>query len=84
MIKWNDLDLCYNESDPQVSSCLVFLQTTRPLCSQQRLNMGPEETDGEDSTSPGLIPLAELAGTLKTTQSALTCGLSSRVKRVYI
>lgn len=45
---------------------------------------GPEETDGEESTSPGLIPLAELAGTLKTTQSALTCGLSSRVKRVYI
>jgi len=44
---------------------------------------GPEETDGDES-SPGLIPLSELAGTLKTTQSALTCGLSSRVKRVYI
>jgi len=44
---------------------------------------GPEEADGEDECSPGLIALAELAGTLKTTQSALTCGLSSRVKRVY-
>jgi len=44
---------------------------------------GPEETDGDES-SPGLISLAELASTLNTTQSALTCGLSSRVKRVYI
>ena len=44
---------------------------------------GPEETSGEED-GPGLIPLAELASTLKTTQSALTCSLSSRVKRVYI
>ena len=45
---------------------------------------GPEETDVEEC-GDGLVPLAELAGTLKTTQSALTCGLDKfRVRRELV
>ena len=45
---------------------------------------GPEETNvGE--CGDGLVPLAELAMTLKTTQSALTCGLDNfRVQRQLV
>lgn len=42
---------------------------------------GPEEASVEEC-GDGLVPLAELAATLKTTQSALTCGLDKlRVQR---
>ena len=42
---------------------------------------GPEN---DDIDSEGLVSLADLASTLKTTQSALTCGLSLlRVQRQY-
>jgi len=45
---------------------------------------GPEETNVEEC-GDGLVPLAELAGTLKTTQSALTCGLDKlRVQRQLV
>lgn len=45
---------------------------------------GPEETDVEEC-GDGLVPLAELAGTLKTTQSVLTCGLDKfRVRRELV
>jgi len=42
---------------------------------------GPlDENDGD-----GLVPLAEIAAKLKTTQSALTCGLNKiRVSRQYV
>jgi len=43
---------------------------------------GPEEME---ACGDGLIPLAELAATLKTTQSALTCGLDKlRVQRQLV
>ena len=45
---------------------------------------GPEDTDVEEC-GDGLVPLAELAATLKTTQSALTCGLDKlRVQRELV
>ena len=47
---------------------------------------GPEQMEFEECGSgSGLVPLAELATLLKTTQSALTCGLDKiRVRRDYI
>jgi len=45
---------------------------------------GPEETN-VDECGDGLVSLAELAATLKTTQSALTCGLDKlRVQRQLV
>ena len=45
---------------------------------------GPEETNVEEC-GDGLVPLADLAATLKTTQSALTCGLDKlRVQRQLV
>lgn len=45
---------------------------------------GPEEMNVEEC-GDGLVPLAELASTLKTTQSALTCGLDKlRVQRQLV
>mmetsp|Transcript_13581 Transcript_13581/g.27652 ORF Transcript_13581/g.27652 Transcript_13581/m.27652 type:complete len:979 (+) Transcript_13581:182-3118(+) len=48
---------------------------------------GPEGTNDANvkESGNGLVPLAELASTLKTTQSALTCGLDKlRVQRQYV
>jgi len=45
---------------------------------------GPDETNVEEC-GDGLVPLAKLAATLKTTQSALTCGLDKlRVQRQLV
>ncbi|KAL7534526.1 hypothetical protein ACHAXR_005930, partial [Thalassiosira sp. AJA248-18] len=45
---------------------------------------GPEETNVQEC-GDGLVPLAQLASTLKTTQSALTCGLDKlRVQRQLV
>ncbi|KAL9179801.1 hypothetical protein ACHAXT_007771 [Thalassiosira profunda] len=45
---------------------------------------GPEDANVEECGN-GLVPLAELATTLKTTQSALTCGLDKlRVQRQLV
>ena len=38
----------------------------------------------EDDQGEGLLRLQDIASTLKTTQSALTCGLSVRVSRSYV
>jgi len=38
----------------------------------------------DDEDDEGLVRLQDIASTLKTTQSALTCGLSARVPRQYV
>lgn len=38
----------------------------------------------EDDQGDGLVRLQDVANSLKTTQSALTCGLSVRISRVYV
>jgi alanine racemase len=44
---------------------------------------GPLDEDGDDDE--GLVKLADIASTLKTTQSALTCGLDNiRVLRQFV
>lgn len=46
---------------------------------------GPEEVRNGEVIGEGLVPLAELAAKLKTTQSALTCGLDKiRVQRQFV
>ncbi|KAL3786264.1 hypothetical protein HJC23_005342 [Cyclotella cryptica] len=46
---------------------------------------GPEEVRNGEVVGDGLVPLAELAAKLKTTQSALTCGLDKiRVQRQVV
>ena len=46
---------------------------------------GPEEVRNGEVVGEGLVPLAELAAKLKTTQSALTCGLDKiRVQRQFV